>query len=80
MLTATGLAGLNVRDLGAAVGASSTVVYTLFGGREQMLMAVLEDALEQLANTAGGRRRGPARVPGRWRRAAAPARGRAPPA
>lgn len=43
-----GLAGLNVRDLGAAVGASSTVVYTIFGGREALLLAVYEDALEQL--------------------------------
>jgi AcrR family transcriptional regulator len=37
-----------VRDLGAAVGASSTVVYTLFGGRDELLIAVFEDAVDQL--------------------------------
>src|SRR5262245_363027 len=49
MLTRGGLDALNVRDVGAAVGASSTVVYTLFGGREELLLAVYRDALEQLA-------------------------------
>lgn len=47
-LAERGLAGLNVRELGADVGASSTVVYTIFGGRDALLLAVYEDALEQL--------------------------------
>jgi AcrR family transcriptional regulator len=49
-LAAGGVDGLNVRDLGAAVGASSTVVYTLFGGRDELLLAVFQDALDQLAD------------------------------
>lgn len=52
-LAAGGLAGLNVRDLGAAVGASSTVVYTLFGGRDELLLAVFQDALDRLADAIG---------------------------
>src|SRR5688572_27315208 len=48
ILVEEGVAELNMRRLGAAVGASSTIVYTLFGGRDELLLAIFDDALDKM--------------------------------
>jgi AcrR family transcriptional regulator len=49
LLVRRGPEGFNVRAVAQAVGASTMVVYTLFGGRDELLGAVCRDSLERLA-------------------------------
>ena len=42
---------LNVRELANKVSASTTIIYTLFGGREGLLDALWRDGLDRLADT-----------------------------
>jgi len=42
--------GFNVRDVAKAAGASTIVVYTLFGSRDALLAALQRDGLERLAH------------------------------
>ncbi len=44
-----GVEGFNVREVAKRVGASTMVIYTLFGGRDGLLAAVCQDSLERLA-------------------------------
>jgi AcrR family transcriptional regulator len=49
ILSREGPDAFNVRDVAKAVGASTMVIYTLFGGRDGLVDAVQRDALDRLA-------------------------------
>ena len=48
LLARRGPDGFNVRDLARSVGASTTVIYTYFGGRDGVLAALCRDGLQRL--------------------------------
>jgi AcrR family transcriptional regulator len=58
LLQSEGPGALSVRRLAQLVGASTTVVYTHFGGKDALLGALYRDALEQMGQ-AMARRRAP---------------------
>jgi AcrR family transcriptional regulator len=49
VLQQRGPAGFNVREVAKAAGASTIIVYTLFGSRDALLAALQNDWLERLA-------------------------------
>ncbi len=50
LLREDGPNALNVRELASKVSASTTIIYTLFGGREGLLDALWRDGLDRLAD------------------------------
>jgi AcrR family transcriptional regulator len=50
VLSRHGPEGFNVREVARSVGASTMVVYTLFGGREGLLDALTQEGLDRLAS------------------------------
>jgi AcrR family transcriptional regulator len=54
VLQKRGPEGFNVRAVARAAGASTIVVYTLFGSRDALLSALQKDGLERLADALAG--------------------------
>jgi AcrR family transcriptional regulator len=50
VLSRRGPEGFSVRDVAKSAGASTMVIYTLFGGREGLLDALWRDGLERIAD------------------------------
>ena len=57
MVAASGTAGLTVRDLAARAGTSASAVYSLFGGRDDLLRAVGDEAFARFAQRLAAVRR-----------------------
>jgi len=49
LIARDGAAGLSLRGLAAAAGTSTTAVYSLFGGKAELLSAVLDDGFASFA-------------------------------
>src|SRR5260221_12941128 len=56
LLARHGPDGFNVRAVAKAVGASTMVIYTRFGGRDGRVDALRRDSLSRLGDTLGRRR------------------------
>ncbi|WP_104087901.1 TetR-like C-terminal domain-containing protein [Arthrobacter sp. GMC3] len=49
LVAARGVAAVSLRDIAAAAGTSTTAIYSLFGGKQELLTAVVDDGFVSFA-------------------------------
>ncbi|MGA7205961.1 MAG: TetR/AcrR family transcriptional regulator [Specibacter sp.] len=54
LVAASGVAAVSLRDIAAAAGTSTTAVYSLFGGKQELLTAVVDDGFVSFAASQVG--------------------------